>query len=175
VGIEHNNASIIHKWIGLGINRCMFILHFLPDFVTHLILIAGILGTIAGFVLGFIPLIRTYQLPIQIISLLLLSFGLYIEGGLANEESWQLKVKEVEAKLATKEAVSQEKNVEIVEKVVTKTEYIKTKGQDIIKYVDKEVVKDNEVIKYVEICPAIPQVILKSINDAATIPHEAIK
>ena len=105
----------------------------------------------------------------------MLSFGLYIEGGLANEESWQLKVKEVEAKLATKEAVSQEKNVEIVEKVVTKTEYIKTKGQDIIKYVDKEVVKDNEVIKYVEICPAIPQVILKSINDAATIPHEAIK
>ena len=105
----------------------------------------------------------------------MLSFGLYIEGGLANEESWQLKVKEVEAKLATKEAASQEKNIEIVEKVVTKTEYIKTKGQDIIKYVDKEVVKDNEVIKYVENCPAIPQVILKSINDAATIPHEATK
>jgi hypothetical protein len=153
----------------------MFILHFLPDFVSHIILIAGILGTIAGFVLGFIPFIRTYQLPIQIISLLLLSFGLYIEGGLANEESWQLKVKEVEAKLATKEAQSQEKNVEIVEKVVTKTEYIKTKGQEIIKYIDKEVVKDNEVIKYVETCPAIPQVILKSVNEAATIPHEATK
>ena len=175
MGFKYHYVRIIHKWTVLGINICMFILHFLPDFVTHLILIAGILGTIAGFVLGFIPFIRTYQLPIQIISLLLLSFGLYIEGGLANEESWQLKVKEVEAKLATKEAVSQEKNVEIVEKVVTKTEYIKTKGQDIIKYVDKEVVKDNEVIKYVENCPAIPQVILKSINDAATIPHEATK
>ena len=150
----------------------MFILHFLPDFVTHLILIAGILGTIAGFVLGFIPFIKSYQLPIQIISLLLLSFGLYIEGGLANEESWQLKVKEVEAKLATKEAESQKENVKIVEKIVTKTEFVRTKGQDIIKYVDKEVVKDNEVIKYVENCPAIPQAILKSANDAATIPHE---
>jgi len=105
----------------------------------------------------------------------LLSFGLYIEGGLANEESWQLKVKEVEAKLATKEAQSQEENVKIVERIVTKTEFVRTKGQDIIKYIDKEVVKDNEVIKYVENCPAIPQVILKSVNDAATIPHEASK
>ena len=153
----------------------MFILHFLPDFVTHLILIAGILGTIAGFVLGFIPFIKLYQLPIQIISVLLLSFGLYIEGGLANEESWQLKVKEVEAKLAEKEAQSQKENVKIVEKIVTKTEYIKGKTQEIVKYIDKEVVKDNEVIKYVETCPAIPQVILKSVNEAATIPHEITK
>jgi hypothetical protein len=153
----------------------MFILHFLPDFVTHLILLVGILGTIAGFVLGFIPFIKLYQLPIQIISVLLLSFGLYVEGGLANEQSWQLKVKEVEAKLAKIEAQSQEENVKIVEKIVTKKEYIKTKGQDIIKYLDKEVVKDNEVIKYIETCPAIPQLILKSVNDAATIPHEAPK
>ena len=175
MGIKHNNARIIHKWVGLGINICMFILHFLPDFVIHLILVAGILGTIAGFVLGFIPFIKAYQLPIQIISLLLLSFGLYIEGGLANEESWQLKVKEVEAKLAQTEVKSQEENVKIVEKIVTKTEFVRTKGQDVIKYIDREVVKDNEVIKYVENCPAIPQVILKSVNDAATIPHEATK
>ena len=112
---------------------------------------------------------------IRIISIILLSFSLYIEGGLTNEESWQLKVKEVETKLAQKEAQSQAETVKIVEKVVTKTEYIKTKGQDIIKYLDKEVVKDNEVIRYVETCPAIPQVILKSVNEAATIPHQATK
>lgn len=153
----------------------MWIISFLPNWVFHLLLTAGILGTVTGFVLGMIPLIQKYILPIRILSILLLSFALYIEGGLANEESWQLKVKEVEAKLATKEAQSQEENVKIVEKIVTKTEYIKTKSQDIIKYIDKEVVKDNEVIKYVETCPAIPQVILKSVNEAATIPHEAKK
>ena len=153
----------------------MWIISFLPNWVFHLLLTAGILGTVTGFVLGMIPLIQKYILPIRILSILLLSFALYVEGGLANEESWQLKVKEVEAKLATKEAQSQEENVKIVEKIVTKTEYIKTKSQDIIKYIDKEVVKDNEVIKYVETCPAIPQVILKSVNEAATIPHEAKK
>ena len=153
----------------------MLIISFLPNWVFHLLLTAGILGTIAGFVLGMIPLIQKYIFPIRIISILLLSFSLYIEGGLSNEESWQLKVKEVEAKLAQKEVQSQAETVKIVEKVITKTAYIKTKGQDIIKYLDKEVVKDNEVIKYVETCPAIPQVILKSVNEAATIPHQATK
>jgi hypothetical protein len=153
----------------------MWIISFFPNWVFHLLLTAGILGTIAGFVLGMIPLIQKYIFPIRIISILLLSFSLYIEGGLSNEESWQLKVKEVEAKLAQKEAQSQAENVKIIEKVITKTEYIKTKGQDIIRYLDKEVVKDNEVIKYIETCPAIPQVILKSVNEAATIPHQATK
>ena len=153
----------------------MWILSVLPEFIPHLIFIIGVLGTIAGFVLGFIPFISTYKLPIQIISILILSLGLYLEGGLANEADWKLKVKEVETKLAQKEAQSQAETVKIVEKVVTKTAYIKTKGQDIIKYLDKEVVKDNEVIKYVETCPAIPQVILKSVNEAATIPHQATK
>ena len=153
----------------------MWILSFLPEFIPHFIFIIGVLGTIAGFVLGFIPFISTYKLPIQIISILILSLGLYLEGGLANEADWKLKVKEVETKLAQKEAQSQAETVKIVEKVVTKTAYIKTKGQDIIKYLDKEVVKDNEVIKYVETCPAIPQVILKSVNEAATIPHQATK
>jgi len=153
----------------------MFILHFLPDFIIHLVFFAGVLATIAGFVLGFIPFIKSYQLPIQIIGILLLSFGLFIEGGLANEAAWQLKVKEVEAKLAEKEAESQQENVKIVEKLVTKTEFVKGKTQEVIKYLDKEVVKDNEVIKYVEMCPAIPQIILKSVNDAATLSHEATK
>jgi len=153
----------------------MLIISFLPNWVFHLLLTAGILGTIAGFVLGMIPLIQKYIFPIRIISILLLSFSLYIEGGLSNEESWQLKVKEVEAKLAQKEVQSQAETVKIVEKVITKTAYIKTKGQDIIRYLDKEVIKDNEVIKYVETCPAIPQVILKSVNEAATIPNQATK
>ena len=153
----------------------MWTISFLPNWVFHLLLIAGILGTIAGFVLGMIPLIQKYIFPIRIISILLLSFSLYIEGGLSNEESWQLKVKEVEAKLAQKEVQSQAETVKIVEKVITKTAYIKTKGQDIIRYLDKEVVKDNEVIKYIENCPAIPQGILKSVNEAATIPHQATK
>jgi hypothetical protein len=150
----------------------MWILTVLPEFVTHLIFGIGVIGTAAGFVLGMIPFIKTYILPIRVISLLVLAVGLYLEGGLANQAIWEAKVKEVEAKVATKEADSQEKNVEIVEKIVKKTERIREKGKTITEYIDREVVKNQDVIKYIEICPTIPDPIIKSINDAAKMRSE---
>lgn len=153
----------------------MWILSYLPDFVTHIIFLVGVVGTIAGFVLGFIPFIKLYQLPIQIISILLLSLGLYLEGGLTEQAVWQLKVKEMEAKVASAEAKSQEQNVMIVEKIVIKTKKIRGKSKTITEYIDSEVVKNQDVIKYIEMCPAIPDPILKSINDAAKMRNEVKK
>ena len=126
----------------------MWILSILPDAAIHLIFILGILGTIAGFVLGFIPFVKTYQFAIQICSIVILVFGVYLEGGLAENKEWELKVKEMEAKVAQAEAQSANKNTEIQEKVVEKTKVIREKGRDIIKYVDRWNTK--EVIKEVE-------------------------
>ena len=144
----------------------MWILSILPDAAIHIIFGLGILGTIAGFVLGFIPLIKTYRLAIQVISLLVLVFGVYLEGGLADYKEWELKVKEMEAKVAQAEAQSANKNTEIQEKVVEKTKIIREKGRDIIKYIDKEIVKKEEVIKYVENCP-VPKDVIDTLNKAA--------
>ena len=119
----------------------MWILSILPDAAIHIIFGLGILGTIAGFVLGFIPFIKNYKLAIQIISLVVLVFGVYLEGGLADYKEWELKVKEMEAKVAQAEAQSANKNTEIQEKIVEKTKVIREKGRDIIKYVDKEIIK----------------------------------
>jgi hypothetical protein len=153
----------------------MWILSYLPDFVTHIIFLVGVVGTIAGFVLSFIPFIKLYQLPVQIISILLLSLGLYLEGGLAEQAVWQLKVKEMEAKVAIAEAKSQEQNVILVEKIVIKTKKIRGKSKTITEYIDREVVKNQDVIKYIEMCPAIPDPILNSINDAAKMRNEVKK
>ena len=117
----------------------MWIINWLPEFVVHLIFLAGIVGTIAGFVLGFIPFVSKYKLPIQIISLLLLSLGVYLEGGLAEKAKWELRVKEMEARVAAAQAESQKTNVQIVEKVVTEKEYIRLKGQKVTEYIDREV------------------------------------
>lgn len=145
----------------------MWILSILPDAAIHIIFGLGILGTIAGFVLGFIPFIKNYKLAIQIISLIVLVFGVYLEGGLADYKEWELKVKEMEARVAQAEIQSANKNTEIQEKIVEKTKVIREKGRDIIKYVDKEIVKKEEVIKYVENCP-IPKEIIDAHNKAAT-------
>ena len=148
----------------------MFILSFLPDWVFHAITIAGVLGTIVGFVLGMIPAVKTYIIPIRVISILLLSFGLFLEGGLADYAAWQLKVKEVEAKLAEAEVKSAKENTKIVEKVVTKTQVIRTRGDDVIKYVDREIVKYDTKFAPGGECE-IPKEFIKAHNDAA----EAVK
>jgi len=146
----------------------MWILSILPESAIHIIFGIGVLGTIAGFILGFIPLIKAYKLAIQVISILLLVFGVYLEGGLADYKEWELKVAEMKAKVAETETKGAEKNVEIQEKIVEKTKIVREKGQTIIKYIDREVVKDNEVIKYVEQCPNIPAIIIDQHNKAAT-------
>lgn len=152
----------------------MWILTILPDAAIHIIFGLGILGTIAGFVLGFIPFIKTYKLAIQIISLLVLVLGVYLEGGLADYKEWELRVKEMEAKVAQAEAKSANTNVEIQEKIVEKTKVIREKGRDIVQYIDKEVIKKEEVIKYIEICP-VPKDIIDLHNQAAELNKGAKK
>ena len=145
----------------------MFILSILPDAAIHIIFILGILGTIAGFVLGFIPFVKTYQFAIQICSIIVLVFAVYLEGGLADYKEWEFKVKEMEAKMAQAEAQSANKNIEIQEKIVEKTKVIREKGKDIIQYIDKEVIKKEEVIKYIENCP-VPKDVIDTLNKAAS-------
>ena len=138
----------------------MWILNFLPEFFFHLIFIAGILGVIAGFVLGFLPFISKYKFPVQIISLLLLTLGVYMEGGISEKHKWELRVKEMEAKVAEAKAQSEHVNTQIVEKLVTKTQTIKVKGDSIIQYIDRE-------IKVLDTTCVIPESVIKAHNYAA--------
>ena len=144
----------------------MWIISFLPDWVFHAITIAGILGTVVGFVLGMIPAVKTYIIPVRVISILLLSIGLYLEGGLADYQVWEAKVKEVEAKLAQAELQSAKENTKIVTKVITKTQIVRTRGQDIVRYVDREIVKYDTKFAKGGMCE-IPQEFIKAHNDAA--------
>ena len=146
----------------------MWILSILPESAIHTIFGIGILGVIAGFVLGFVPFIKAYKLAIQVISILLLVFGVYLEGGLADQKEWELKVAEMQTKAAQSETKAAEKNVEIQEKIVEKVKVVREKGRDIIKYVDRDVVRDVEVVKFVEQCPNVPAIVIEQMNKAAT-------
>ena len=158
----------------------MWIFTIMPDWVIHAITALGFLVLVAGFVLGMVPIIKKYSLPLKVFGLLGFVFGCYLEGGLANEAIWQLRVKEVEAQVAQAEAEAAKKNTELQAKLSEKKEVIKEKGDTIIKYVDRykdrevlkeipgpERVKVEEVIKFVENCP-LPQEIIELHNKAAT-------
>jgi hypothetical protein len=144
----------------------MWIFEWLPDAVTHIIFLVGAVGIFAGFVLTFIPFIKQYKIAIQIASIFIFALGVYLEGGLADNKEWTAKVKELESKLAVAEERSKTENVKIEEKIITKTQVIKQKGKDIIQYIDRELVKNNEVVKYVEHCP-VPAAVIDAHNQAA--------
>jgi hypothetical protein len=148
----------------------MWILNFLPDWGVHAILVIGIgmmlVGLYIGTRLGNTSLI---PLPMCLVAMIFLTAGLFLEGSRYNEEVWKSKVKEVEAKLAIAEEQSKVTNTKIVEKIVTKTQVVTTRGEDIIKYVDKEVVKYDTKFAPGGECE-IPKEFIKAINDAAEEP-----
>jgi hypothetical protein len=99
--------------------------------------------------------------------------GVYMSGSIANEEAWQARVKELEAKIAAAQVESEKENVKIVEKVVTKQKVIKEKGDEIIKYVDKEIIKyDTKFLPGGE-CE-IPKEFIKVLNEAAKPPEGGV-
>jgi uncharacterized membrane protein len=147
----------------------MWILNWLPNWIFYAIFFAGLLGLLATYVMKFIPFVYVYRTPIQAISILAIVIGTYMSGAISNEEAWQAKVKEMEAKVAAAEVKSVKENIKIVEKVVTKTEYITRRGQDIIQYVDKEIVKYDTKFAPSGVCE-LPKEFIKAINNAAETP-----
>ena len=147
----------------------MWILQWLPNWIFYGIFFAGLLGLLATYVMKFIPFVYVYRTPIQAISILAIAIGTYMSGAISNEEAWQTKVKEMEAKVAAAEIESQKENIKVVEKIVKKTEYITRRGQDIIQYVDREIVKYDTKFAAGGVCE-IPQEFIKAINTAAEAP-----
>ena len=147
----------------------MWILHFLPEslilFVTTSLLLAGLVTT----TVSFLPVLAQYRIPTQVLGIALLVAGVYFRGGYSIEMEWRGRVAEMEQKVAAAEAQSRETNTKIVTKVVTKTQVIKTRGETITKYIDKEIVKYDTKFAPGGECE-IPREFVKAINDAAEAP-----
>ena len=148
----------------------MWILHFLPDafilWFCNILLLVGIVLTIAGFFAHRIPLVWQYQLPFKVVGIALLVLGVYFRGGYSVEIQWRERVAEVEAKLAQAEKASQAANVVLETKGKEKIRVIKEKGEVIKQYIDRE------ITKYDATCN-IPNEVVKAHNAAAK--NEAIK
>lgn len=150
----------------------MWILQWLPSWIFYAILAIGLIGFLVTYLLKFIPIpgLYMYKTPVQIVSMIMIVVGVYMSGSIANEEAWQARVKELEAKMAAAEAEGAKETVKIVEKVVTQQKVVKEKGDEVIKYIEKEVVKyDTKFLPGGE-CE-IPKEFVKSLNEAAKPPE----
>lgn len=140
------------------INNYMFSVIY--EYLIHLALAAGALCIIAGFIFGFVPLIGRYKVPLQVLGLLLFSVGLWFEAGLAADRRWSDKVARVEAELADARLEGAKVTTDVVRKVITERQVIKEKGEVVIEYIDRE------VVKYDNVCP-IPKTVVLTHNAAA--------
>ena len=141
----------------------MWILKFLPDWIFHGIFLVGLIGFAATYLFKYIPIpfIFVYRKPIQIASVLAIIFGTFMSGASYDNNAWEERVREMEAKVAKAEVESKEANVKIDEKV----------QQQKIKIVEKQVVVkqyiDREIVKYDNTC-VIPKEFIEAHNKAAT-------
>ncbi len=146
----------------------MWILKWLPNWIFYAIFFAGLLGLVASFVMKFIPFVYVYKTPIQVGSIILIAIGTYMAGAISNEEAWIARVKEMEVKLAQAEAQSAKENVKIVEKIVKQKEFITVRGEEVIKYIDREIVKYDEKFAAGGQCE-IPKEFIEAHNKAADV------
>ena len=170
-------------------------LSLLPDWFWTLVLIAGVLGVLCAWVLKFVPFVKNYKLPIQVVSILLLLIGVYFQGVIANEEKYKSEHERLKEEIAKAEAAAVQANQDLSAAVAEKNKAVEAKGQVIVQKVDrwikgdpvevvKEVVKEKNLseeekkkfeAKITELqnaqknCP-VPELLIEQLNQAAKKP-----
>ena len=103
----------------------MWILDWLPSWIFTLITVASLAAFLVTEFLNKLPFIAQYLKAIRIGSIVGLVVGLYMMGGAANQEKWEARVKELEAKVAVAEQKSKTANAEVASLVKEKQQVIK--------------------------------------------------
>jgi len=140
--------------------QIMWMLSLLPDWFWHILTLAGVAAVFAAFVMGKIAFVQTYKLPLKYGGIAAVLFGIWMEGGIANEAKWQARVAEMEAKVAQAEQESKAANDKLDKKSKEKVKVIREKGIVIKQYIDREVTKYDDSCK-------IPAPVVKALNSAA--------
>jgi len=143
----------------------MFIFNFIPDWFFLTVVIISII------IFFITKLLSTQILQVKIVryvSVLVFLIAIFLTGANWNNDYWLVKVKEAEVQLAVVQAELQlavvqaesaKENIKIVERVVTKRDIVRVQGNELIRYIDRE------VIKYDDSCK-IPDSVVEAHNSA---------
>jgi len=133
----------------------MWLLKFLPDWIFYGMLVAGAIGIVASKFASVY-----YRSAVMAASAGVFLVGVFMAGAIHDNDAWLARVKELELKTAKVEIESIKQTAKVEVKVIEKTQVVKVRGDDIIRYVDREVVKYDESCK-------IPKEFTEAINKAA--------
>jgi len=167
-------------------SQMIWMINLIPDMFWTLLLWAGVLSILASYLLGKIPFVSQYKIPLRVGGVVAVLIGVYFYGVIANEAKWQAKIKELEEKVAVAEAKSTETNTVVKTEIVEKVKVIKQKAEKQIEYVDRVVKgdtvtitkdmseseraefkrKQEELERALKMYP-VPQIVIEEINKAA--------
>lgn len=137
----------------------MWLLNWFPNWIFYSILFAGLLGLGSTYLLKFVPFVYIYRQTIQLASVGAIIIGTFMSGAIYDNEAWVARVKEMESKVAKAEEQAKEATAKIDEKLETNITQRVEKQIVINKYIDRE------IIKYNEVC-TIPTEFIQIINKA---------
>ena len=115
----------------------MWFFNFIPETLFYLLFLCAGVGYIVSL---FLPN-SVIQKQAKIASVVALAVSIYLLGMLYVNNWWKDKAAKLEQQVAELAAKSSETNTVIEKKYITKTQVVKQRGDDVIKYVDREVVK----------------------------------
>lgn len=117
----------------------MWFFDFIPETLFYLLFLCAVIGYIVSLFLPH-PVLKKQA---KIASIVALAVSIYLLGMLYVNNWWKDKAAQLQAQVAELAAKSSETNTVIEKKYVTKTQVVKVRGDDIVKYVDREIVKYN--------------------------------
>ena len=115
----------------------MWFFNFIPETLFYLLFLAAGIGYVISLFLPM-PVIKK---QVKLASIAALAISIYLLGMLYVNNWWKAKAAALEQQVTELAAKSQEVNTVIEKQLVTKTEVVRVRGDDVVKYIDREVVK----------------------------------
>jgi hypothetical protein len=135
------------------------IFKIIPDWIWWFLLLSGLIGLF----ISYLPQVKTYELLIKSFAYTIIAATIFTLGMLYCENTWKQAASELQSKINVMAAESKVVNDVIKEKTTTQIQIVRIRGEDVVKYIDREVVKhDNTCV--------IPQTFVDVHNRAAEVP-----
>ena len=116
----------------------MWFFDFIPEIIFYALFLASGIGYLVSL---FLPGVLKKQ--VKLTSIIALAISVYLLGMLKVNNHWKAKAAMLEQQVAELAVKSAETNTVIEKQLVTKTQVVKVRGEEIVKYIDREIVKYN--------------------------------
>jgi hypothetical protein len=153
-----------------------FMYSLIPDswieLATYAIVAAGVTLYILSKLVAWIPVIKTYKFPIELIGVILYGVGAFYAGGYGVERLWRERVAAMEEKVKELEG-RQAEVVKVIEtKVITKVKTVEVVKEVIKKEIE---VREKEINANCDVSPDAIEMFNKSVTNPELLKQEETK